>query len=59
MRAGATKNTCLVIRQGTIVQTDLRRRDVAPAVRAADIPEECWHGDIDNAFVAVIDIDIN
>jgi hypothetical protein len=55
VRTGTTKDTSLVKREGTIVQTDLRRRNMPPAVRAVDIPEECGHGDVSNAFIAVID----
>jgi hypothetical protein len=60
VRTGTTKDTRLAIRQGTIVQANLRRRDIAPAIlgAGADIVEQPWDDNLSDTLVAVIDIDI-
>jgi hypothetical protein len=60
VRTGTTKYTRLTIRQGPIVQANLRRRDVAPAIlgASADIAEKPWDDNLSDTLVAVIDIDI-
>lgn len=60
VRTRTTKDTRLTIRQGTIVQANLRRRDIAPAIlgAGADIVEQPWDDNLSDTLVAVIDIDI-